>query len=82
VPQGEVDLIVARAREVVFCEVKSRTSTAFGQPVEAVTPTKQARLRRLAGLWLSADSRSWTDVRFDVACVLRGQVVEVIESAF
>ena len=67
---------------MVFCEVKSRSSNTFGVPAEAVTVSKQARLRRVAGLWLSADGRSWTDVRFDVASVVRGQVAEVIESAF
>jgi putative endonuclease len=82
VPGGELDLVVARGGQVVFCEVKSRSGLAFGAPVEAVTPGKQARLRRLAARWLEADGRAWTDVRFDVASVLRGQVVEVIEAAF
>jgi putative endonuclease len=82
VREGELDLVVARADVVVFCEVKSRTSDAFGTPAEAVTPVKQARLRRLAGLWLAADHRSWPSIRFDVATVLRGQVAEVIEAAF
>ena len=82
VREGELDLVVARAGALVFCEVKSRSSDAFGLPAEAVTVSKQARLRRLAGLWLTADGRSWTDVRFDVASVVRGQVTDVIESAF
>ena len=82
VASGELDLVVARGREVVFCEVKSRSGAAFGPPVEAVTPAKQARLRRLAGEWLATDARSWTDVRFDVASVVRGRVAEVLEAAF
>lgn len=82
VPGGELDLIVARGREIVFCEVKSRSSTAFGPPAEAVTAGKQARIRRLALRWLSDDHRSWEAIRFDVACVVRGQLTEVIESAF
>ena len=80
--EGELDLVVARDGVVVFCEVKSRSSDAFGQPFEAVTPTKQTRLRRLAARWLAADGRSWPVVRFDVASVVRGRVVGVIESAF
>jgi putative endonuclease len=84
---GELDLIARRAGVVVFCEVKARTSAAFGLPAEAVGPVKQARLRRLAALWfaeqacLAGGRRSGGRARFDVASVLAGQV-EVIEDAF
>jgi putative endonuclease len=80
---GELDLVVGQGRVVVFCEVKARSTTAFGSPFEAVTPAKQARLRKLAAEWLAeagpaAGSR---ELRFDVAAVLSGKV-EVIEAAF
>jgi putative endonuclease len=79
---GELDLVARRGRTVVFCEVKARTSGAFGPPAEAVTGTKQARLRRLAARWLREQARPGAGlVRFDVASVLRG-TVEVIEGAF
>jgi len=79
---GELDLVVGRAREVVFCEVKTRSSTRFGEPAEAVTQTKQARLRRLAAAWLgAAGGRRAATVRFDVASVRDG-VVTVLERAF
>jgi putative endonuclease len=79
---GELDLVVRRGRTVVFCEVKARTSAAFGSPAEAVTGAKQARLRRLATRWLREVGRPPAGViRFDVASVLRG-TVEVIEGAF
>jgi putative endonuclease len=79
---GELDLVVRQARTFVFCEVKSRTSTAFGAPVEAVTREKQARLRRLAARWLedAAPVRP-AQIRFDVASVLAGDI-EVVEGAF
>ena len=69
-------------RAYVFCEVKSRSSTTFGAPVEAVTRTKQARIRRLAVRWLQheAPARS-LEIRFDVASVLDG-TIEVVEGAF
>jgi putative endonuclease len=82
VREGELDLVVARDDVVVFCEVKSRSGDTFGPPFEAVTATKQVRLRRLALRWLQECGRSWPAVRFDVASVLRGQVVGVIEAAF
>jgi putative endonuclease len=86
---GELDLVVARHGEVVFCEVKARTSDRFGLPAEAVTPAKQRRLRRLAAAFLAAAAAPDSSFsvprgaqpRFDVASVL-GDRVDVIESAF
>lgn len=79
--QGELDLIVGRGDLVVFVEVKSRSSLAYGHPLEAVTPLKQARLRRLAALWLAATGTGWAHVRFDVVAVLAGRI-EVVADAF
>ena len=80
--QGELDLIVSGpARLVAFCEVKTRTSDAFGAPVEAVTRSKQARVRQLAARWLDDAPFRPREIRFDVASVLGG-VVEVLEGAF
>ena len=79
---GELDLVVRRGRSFVFCEVKSRSSDAFGAPVEAVTRAKQTRLRHLAARWLAdhAGVRAM-ELRFDVASVLAGQV-EIVQGAF
>ncbi len=79
--QGELDLVVRRGRTVVFCEVKTRTSAAFGAPVEAVTRTKQMRLRGLAARWLEESPVAPGEIRFDVASVLAGEL-EVLEGAF
>ncbi len=79
--EGEVDLIVSRNRVVVFAEVKTRSTDAFGDPSLAVTFDKQRRLRRLAAIWLQASNVHGVDVRFDVVAVLGGRI-RVIESAF
>jgi putative endonuclease len=81
--EGELDLVVARHGELVFCEVKTRAGTRYGTPAEAVTPTKQRRLRRLATRYLAeaAPPAHARHLRFDVASVLAGEV-EVIEAAF
>jgi putative endonuclease len=55
---GEIDIVARRGRLHVFCEVKTRSSTAFGVPAEAVGPLKQARLRRLAAMWYAAHNPS------------------------
>jgi putative endonuclease len=78
---GELDLVLAQGRALVFCEVKTRTSTAYGSPAEAVTRTKQLRLRRLAMRWLDEHEVRPSAMRFDVAGVI-GNNVEVIEAAF
>ncbi len=85
--EGELDLVVAAPGRLVFCEVKTRRGTAFGSPAEAVTVTKQRRLRTLAARWLAEHPGARArDLRFDVASVLapRGgaPVIDVIEGAF
>jgi putative endonuclease len=55
---GELDIVLRHGRLHVFCEVKARSSGAFGLPAEAVGPLKQARVRRLAALWFAELSRS------------------------
>jgi putative endonuclease len=83
---GELDLVVARGDTLAFCEVKTRLSTRFGAPVEAVTATKQRRLRTLAMRWLAEHDVRRRTLRFDVASVTRasdGQLaIEVLEDAF
>jgi putative endonuclease len=84
--EGELDLVVGRGRAVVFCEVKTRSSNRFGAPVEAVTHTKQQRIRALAARWLGESAVRGRELRFDVASVMveRGAepVIEVLEGAF
>jgi putative endonuclease len=79
--EGELDLIVRDGRAFVFCEVKTRTTDAFGAPVEAVNRAKQERLRRLAARWLTEAPLRPREIRFDVASVM-GDRIEVLEGAF
>lgn len=79
--QGELDLIVRKGRVLVFCEVKTRTTDAFGTPAEAVTREKRDRIRRLAAVYLDDAPFRAREVRFDVAGILDGHL-EVIEAAF
>jgi putative endonuclease len=55
---GELDIIAVDSGVLVFCEVKTRSSTQFGDPAEAVIGAKAARIRRLAMAWLAAQRES------------------------
>ena len=85
---GELDLVLFddRAGEAVFCEVKARSTAAFGSGFEAVTPAKLGRVRRLAGRWLAEakpPGLAVRTVRVDVASLAPGPggtpVVSVLE---
>ena len=52
--EGELDLVVASARELVVVEVKTRRTELFGHPFEAVHELKKVRLWRLAMAWIAA----------------------------
>jgi len=77
----DVDLVARRGRVVVFVEVKSRGSDAFGTPSEAVTARKQAAVVRAASVWLSRHATAWDAVRFDVITVRDGRM-EWLQDAF
>ena len=71
--EGELD-IVARDRDgtLVFCEVKTRSSTLFGEPSEAVGRVMAGRIRTLALRWLETHpTLRGGEVRFDVISVVR-----------
>jgi putative endonuclease len=72
-PAGEIDIVARDGHTLVICEVKTRSAGAFGDPIEAVTPAKAARLRRLAAMWLDATGVRVPHVRVDVVGVRRGR---------
>lgn len=67
-PYGELDIIAATQKYIVFVEVKTRRDVSMAQPEENVTPSKQKKLMRAALLYLQ---RYPTELqpRFDVAGV-------------
>jgi len=83
--RGEIDLILRKEGTLVFVEVKLRRGTGFGDPLEAVTPRKQATLRYLAERYLAVREPDFDTVRFDVVGILarrEGLRIEHVEDAF
>ena len=76
---GEIDLVLRDGSVLVVCEVKTRTSLAYGAPLEAIDQRKLDRLRRLAARWLRVHDCHPDDVRIDMVGVLAppGAPVEI-----
>jgi putative endonuclease len=68
--QGEIDLVARDGDELVFVEVKTRSSTAFGHPLEAITAPKLARLRRLAAAWCAEHEARAAAIRVDAVAIV------------
>jgi len=85
---GEIDLIAADERRIVFCEVKTRRAGLAG-PFDGLREAQCRRLRRMAAAWLQerTDRPRTPELRFDAIGVTidaRGRLValEHLENAF
>jgi putative endonuclease len=80
-PAGEIDLIAARGKMLVFVEVKSRASLAAAQ--EAVTPETRRRVADAARLWVSRHRRmqDWR-WRFDIIALAPGRLPKHLPDAW
>jgi putative endonuclease len=65
----EIDIIAQDGNCVVFVEVKSARSTAFGDPATWITPRKQASIAMAARAFIAGWTRAESDFRFDVVTV-------------
>jgi putative endonuclease len=90
---GELDLVVADARFLVFCEVKARiagTSRGPSGPLDAIGPRKRAQVRAMAREWLASTAGTRPhrpELRFDAIGVLLSRSgglvsLEHVENAF
>jgi putative endonuclease len=73
---GEIDIVAAERQVLVVCEVKTRSDTRFGTPLEAISRSKHTRLRRLAAQWLVAHGVLFDEVRIDVIGLIRDKAGE------
>lgn len=69
---GELDLVARDGDTLVFVEVKTRLSATAGTGEEAITPTKQRQLVRLAEMYIAGMGGPLPPCRFDVVVVTAG----------
>ncbi|WP_295123743.1 YraN family protein [uncultured Chitinophaga sp.] len=65
----EIDIISREHNIIIFTEVKTRSSSAFGWPEEAVHAKKQALLEDAASYYLEQVSPEMQDIRFDIIAI-------------
>lgn len=63
---GEIDIIAIKDGVLHFVEVKTRNGDQYGYPSDAVTATKQMRIRKAAEQYLQNRRMTWERVSFDV----------------
>ena len=83
---GEIDIVARDGPTLVFVEVKTRRTAAFGGPTAAVNAAKQRRLVNMARSFLIGLGGPLPPCRFDVVGVTAGPgrppVLEVVRDAF
>ena len=67
--KAEIDLIVKKGNLMIFVEVKTRTSVAFGMPEEDVT-SRKAKLIVNAAEQYTYDHNWQSNVRFDIVAII------------
>ena len=69
IKEGEIDIVARLQGMLLFVEVKSRTSSAYGHPLEAIDRVKAHRLQKLALAWIALHDEWGADYRIDAAAV-------------
>ena len=71
--RAEVDLVAydKEQENIVFVEVKKRSSTTFGAPAESVSEKKKKNIYKAAEAWLYERKMDGSPVRFDVIAIVQ-----------
>ncbi len=81
---GEIDLVAWEGPVLVFVEVKTRESDAFGSPESAVDAEKRTRLQYAARDYARRAGVEWEKTRFDIVSIVLGRPrrIEWMRDAF
>ncbi len=82
--KAEVDLIAQKNNQLVFIEVKTRTTDFFGRPEESITKAKQKLMIEAADYYIQSNHLN-NEVRFDAVAIIinnKGISINHIEDAF
>jgi putative endonuclease len=80
--EGELDIIAAEGKTLVIVEVKTRSYSAFGGPVQAVTKSKRNKICACAAQYLKTLPKLPDSMRFDIVAIISGQPPQHIKDAF
>lgn len=78
---GEADIIAKKDNNIVFVEVKTRTSLRFGTPSQAVGYSKQSKYKNIALFYMQRNNLDDYVLSFAVSEVLNGEI-NFINEAF
>jgi putative endonuclease len=66
---GEIDIVARDGSALVFVEVRTRSSRAFGRPEESIDLRKQRQVRKVAARYLNEATHHARSYRFDAVLV-------------
>lgn len=78
---GQIDIVAKDGDDLVFVEVKARTSSAYGMPYEAVNAEKRRKIILTARYFITVNKLFDTNIRFDIISILRDEITHY-ENAF
>jgi putative endonuclease len=66
---GEIDIVASRGNVICFVEVKTRSNSSYGEPLESVNPQKTGRIKNIASYYLGLKHLNTFEVSFDVITI-------------
>ena len=79
---AELDIIALDKGDLVFVEVKTRTSYDFGDPLDSITKRKIKNIIKATEMYIASNKISYEDIRFDVIVVFNDEVTHIKEAFY
>jgi len=75
---GEIDIIAKDGNTLVFCEVKARSTQAFGHPLEAITHAKIQKMQKAISFYLMQKNPKTKNYRIDAISIVFSPKLEIL----